>query len=43
MGSIKIYNNKLKGEVNIPPSKSMAHRAVICAALAKGKSIIKNI
>ena len=43
MGSIKIYNNKLEGEVNIPPSKSMAHRAVICAALAKGKSTIKNI
>lgn len=43
MGSIKIYNKKLKGEVNIPPSKSMAHRAVICAALAKGKSTIKNI
>lgn len=43
MGSLKIYNKKLKGEVNIPPSKSMAHRAVICASLAKGTSIINNI
>ena len=43
MGSLKIYNNKLKGAVKIPPSKSMAHRAVICASLSKGKSIITNI
>lgn len=32
----------LKGNVTIPPSKSMLHRALICAALAKGKSIISN-
>lgn len=32
-----------KGSVKIPPSKSMAHRAIICAALANGKSIISNI
>ncbi len=31
MGSIKVYPRRLKGEVKIPPSKSMAHRAVICA------------
>ena len=30
-------------EIVIPPSKSLAHRAVICAALAKGKSRIDNI
>ena len=35
MGSIKIYNDKLKGKVKIPPSKSMAHRAVICASLSR--------
>lgn len=43
MGSYKIYKDKLKGEVNIPPSKSIAHRAVICASLSVGRSIIDNI
>ncbi|MGL4773499.1 MAG: 3-phosphoshikimate 1-carboxyvinyltransferase [Clostridium sp.] len=43
MGSIKVYPNKLQGEVNIPPSKSMAHRAIICAALSDGSSIVDNI
>lgn len=43
MESLKIYNNKLKGEVIIPPSKSMAHRAVICASLSEDESIIKKI
>ncbi|WP_243129595.1 3-phosphoshikimate 1-carboxyvinyltransferase, partial [Clostridium sp. HBUAS56017] len=43
MGSIKIYPNKLNGKVKIPPSKSMAHRAVICAALGDGISKISNI
>lgn len=32
-----------EGMVHIPPSKSMAHRAIICASLAKGKSRIDNI
>ncbi len=31
------------GTVNAPPSKSMAHRLLICAALARGQSTIKNI
>lgn len=31
------------GSVKIPPSKSMAHRAIICASLAKGKSRIDNV
>ena len=43
MGSIKIYPSRLKGEVKIPPSKSMAHRAVICAALGNGISKITNV
>jgi hypothetical protein len=38
MGKLKIYPGKLSGEVKIPPSKSMAHRAVICAALGDGVS-----
>ncbi len=31
------------GIMNAPPSKSCAHRLLICAALAKGESIIENI
>ena len=33
----------LKGEVKVPPSKSLAHRAIICASLAHGKSTIRGI
>ncbi|ONI46198.1 3-phosphoshikimate 1-carboxyvinyltransferase [Candidatus Epulonipiscioides gigas] len=43
MTQIRLIPNKLKGEVEIPPSKSLAHRAIICASLAKGESIISNI
>jgi 3-phosphoshikimate 1-carboxyvinyltransferase len=43
MGTFKIIPTKLKGEVKIPPSKSMAHRAVICAALGNGISKVTNI
>ena len=31
------------GTIQAPPSKSMAHRYLICAGLAKGKSIIENV
>ena len=31
------------GEISAPPSKSVAHRLLICAALAEGESIIENI
>ncbi len=37
-----IQPGKLKGKLIIPPSKSFAHRALICAALAKGRSEIYN-
>lgn len=43
MEDIKVGKAKLKGTVKIPPSKSMAHRAIICAALSSGKSNIYNI
>ena len=43
MGDLKIYPSKLKGEVKIPPSKSMAHRAIICAALSDNSCRIDNI
>ena len=38
-----IYPSTSGGEVIIPPSKSMSHRAIICACLAKGTSRIDNI
>lgn len=43
MGNYKVYPGKLKGDVKIPPSKSMAHRAVICAALSDGVCKVTNI
>ncbi|MGL4874188.1 MAG: 3-phosphoshikimate 1-carboxyvinyltransferase [Clostridium sp.] len=43
MGNYRIIKSDLEGEVSIPPSKSMAHRAVICASLSNGKSVIENI
>ena len=43
MADLKLVPSKLKGEVKIPPSKSMAHRAIICAALSDGLCIIENI
>lgn len=39
----RIAPSKCSGQIIIPPSKSMAHRAIICAALAKGTSVIKNV
>ncbi len=38
---IKIIPSALCGEVSIPPSKSAAHRALICAALAEGESRVE--
>lgn len=40
---IKVYPGKLKGTVAVPPSKSMAHRALICASLAEGRSKVSGI
>lgn len=41
---VKIIPSKVtNGNVTIPPSKSLAHRAIICAGLAPGRSIISNI
>ena len=31
------------GRIAAPPSKSMAHRAVLCAALAKGTSHLHHL
>jgi len=44
MDSINIKPAKLNGNIYAPPSKSMSHRAIICASLCnEGESIIKNI
>lgn len=40
---IELQPAKLSGEVSIPSSKSYAHRALICAALANGTSLIDGI
>ncbi len=41
--NVKFYSSSAAGTVEAPPSKSMAHRLLICACLAKGRSVIKNI
>ena len=44
MESIKIKPSKLKGKIVVPPSKSLSHRAIICASLCnQGESIINNL
>ncbi|MBT3318754.1 MAG: 3-phosphoshikimate 1-carboxyvinyltransferase [Clostridia bacterium] len=40
---MRVYPSKMHGSVTIPPSKSVAHRAIIAAALSRGKSEISNI
>ena len=40
---VKITPSKLCGEVLAPPSKSMAHRLLICAGLSKGESRIWGV
>lgn len=40
---IRINPSKLSGRLSIPASKSCAHRAIICAALANGKSVISGV
>ena len=36
-------SSKIHGTITAPPSKSMAHRAVLCAALADGCSHVENL
>lgn len=39
-----VYPSKvIDSKIKIPPSKSLAHRAIICASLASGVSIINNV
>ncbi len=39
--TVKIIPSPLCGRVNVPPSKSAAHRALICAALSEGTSRVE--
>ena len=41
--NVRIKPGLLKGDLIVPPSKSLSHRAIIAAGLAKGKSIISNV
>lgn len=43
MKRVLINPGKLSGRVTIPSSKSICHRAVICAGLSKGESNIYNV
>jgi 3-phosphoshikimate 1-carboxyvinyltransferase len=43
MAYLRIKSKPLNGTIMAQPSKSMAHRAIICASLAKGKSKIDNV
>ena len=43
MAMVKIQPGALTGTVNVPSSKSIGHREIICAALARGESVIDNI
>lgn len=45
MNSILIKPSKLKGIIKAPPSKSLSHRAIICASICKdgGESLVDNI
>ena len=41
--TIKQTSGGIGGTITAPPSKSMAHRAVLCSALAEGTSHIENL
>ena len=41
--NLRFSPSRASGTVTVPPSKSMAHRLLICAALAEGKSTVENV
>jgi 3-phosphoshikimate 1-carboxyvinyltransferase len=41
--AVTLFPGNVKGSITVPPSKSMSHRALICAALSKGNSTIENV
>lgn len=40
---VKFDISKPQGRITAPPSKSMAHRMLICGGLAKGRSVVRGI
>ena len=40
---IRIYPSVARGKIDAPPSKSYAHRMMLCAALSNGKSVVHGI
>lgn len=40
---VRVYPGKVSGTITVPSSKSLTHRALICASLAEGESKITNI
>lgn len=40
--SVEKLKTGLKGEIVIPPDKSISHRSIMFSSLAKGKSLVKN-
>lgn len=40
---VKIEKSRAAGKLSAPPSKSMAHRLLICAAMSEGKSTVRGI
>lgn len=38
-----IKNGTARGRITAPPSKSIAHRLLICAAMAEGESVIRGV
>ncbi len=40
---VEIKPSAIRGTVTAPPSKSMAHRLLICAGLSKGESIVRRL
>ena len=41
--NVQVFPSEVSGVVSAPPSKSMAHRLLICAGLAQGESTIRNV
>lgn len=41
--NIKINKGVARGKISAPPSKSMAHRLLICAAMCDGVSIVRDV
>lgn len=43
INQITVYPSQVRGHISAPPSKSETHRAIICASLACGTSMIENV